>query len=65
MTGLSVIEWIGTRKGPIEFLALTTLNVGVLLVAALRLGALRPDAAERPSRKERANGQKGVVGISD
>ena len=45
---LSVIGWVGERKGPIEFFAAAVLSVGVLLIAALRLGALRQDSTERP-----------------
>lgn len=63
--GLGAIGWIGERKGPNEFLAVAVLSVGGLLAAALRLGALRQDPAERPSQKERMNCQKGVVGIPD
>ena len=63
--GLSVIGWIGEQEGPMEFLALAALGVGVLLIAAIRLGALRLDPAERPSHKERVKSQRGVVGIPD
>jgi len=63
--GLSAIGWIGERKGPIEFLAVAMLSIGGLLVAALRLGALRQDTVERPSQKEPAIRKKGIVGIGN